>query len=591
MTVNPQRGLGTGFLHDNIASCSTVHLELESETESEGEAETSGSEAQNNLSKPSSRKFTGAARYKSNFQKEWTAKYKTFLREVPGNLHVFYCIVCKREVSVKHQGERDVIRHMEGKDHKRWEASLRNQCTLNLATSSTSNLVYNTSKAEVLAASFIVEHNLPISVSDHLGPLFRRMFPDSDIAKNYASAHTKTNCIINDAVAPDMKQVLVSQMKCQPFSLAIDGSSDNDLEKMNPLTVRLFDINTHKVEGRFLDMCSTTASTAEAIFNKMDEVINNNGISWHNCVGMSVDNTSVNIGRHNSIKTRVLNANDAVYFMGCPCHILHNTAYYAGKAFEDACDFSVDDMCVDIFYWLHHSSKRKNLLAEFCDFCDVEYRQVIKHVSTRWFSLEIAVERILKQYKPFQSYFLSDDENTARFNRLKKLFQDQMTEIYLFFYQAVLPSFTHFNQLLQRSDPCIFLVYEGCWNAYKKILSKLIKVDKLDACMKDTTGRLAAELGNQKANEELFVGISTRMLLNKCLAEGDISVQQLKKFYSAVRQFYIVAAQYMWNNLPLNDDVLKNAQFVNWNKRRSTTFAQPSFFVERYMWVTLIKSA
>jgi hypothetical protein len=98
-------------------------------------------------------------------------------------------------------------------------------------------LLFNTSKAEVLAAKFIVEHNLPISVSDHLGPLFRQMFPDSTIAKNYASAHTKTNCIMSDAIAPPMQQELVSQMKNGPFSLAIDGSSDNDLEKMNPLTV------------------------------------------------------------------------------------------------------------------------------------------------------------------------------------------------------------------------------------------------------------------------------------------------------------------------------------------------------------------
>ena len=108
--------------------------------------------------------------------------------------------------------------------------------------------------------------------------------------------------------------------------------------------------------------------------------------------------------------------------------------------------------------------------------------------------------------------------------------------------------------------------YEGCWNAYKKILSKLIKVDELNACMKDTTGRLAAELRNQKADEELFVGICTGMLLTKRLAEGDISVQQMKTFYSAVRQFYIAAAQYMWTNLPLNEDVLRNAQFVNWDK-------------------------
>ncbi|CAB4025763.1 methyltransferase 15 [Paramuricea clavata] len=341
-----------------MADSTESETEAESETNDENEVQTSLP----TTSRSSCRKFTGAARYKSTFQNEWTVKYKTFLCQVHGNIHAFYCNVCKKEVSVKHQGERDVIRHKDGEDHKRWERSLRNQPILNLATSSTNTLLFNTSKAEVLAAKFIVEHNLPISVSDHLGPLFRQMFPDSTIAKNYASAHTKTNCRINDAIAPPMQQELVSQMKNGPFSLAIDGSSDNDLEKMNPLTVCIFDINTHKVEGRFLDMCSATASTAQAIYDKMNEVLNKHDIPWDYCVGMSVDNTSVNVGRHNSIKTRVEDANDTVYFMGCPCHILHNTAFYGGKAFEEIVNFSADDLCVDILYWFEHSSKRKNLL-------------------------------------------------------------------------------------------------------------------------------------------------------------------------------------------------------------------------------------
>ncbi|CAB3996169.1 PREDICTED: uncharacterized protein LOC100641058 [Paramuricea clavata] len=380
--------------------------EAESETNDENEVQTSFP----TTSKSSCRKFTGAARYKSTFQNEWTVKYKTFLRQVHGNIHAFYCNVCN-----------DVIRHKDGEDHKRWESSLRNQPILNLATSSTNTLLFNTSKAEVLAAKFIVEHNLPISVSDHLGPLFRQMFPDSTIAKNYASAHTKTNCIINDAIAPPMQQELVSQMKNGPFSLAIDGSSDNELEKMNPLTVRLFDINTHKVEGRFLDMCSATASTAQAIYDKMNEVLNKHDIPWDYCVGMSVDNTSVNVGRHNSIKTRVEDANDTVYFMGCPCHILHNTAFYGGKAFEEIVNFSADDLCGDIFYWFEHSSKRKNLLSDLCDFCDVQYRQVIKHVSTRWLSLESAVERVLKAVQPSQILLFVQYRAASKIQEIEKV--------------------------------------------------------------------------------------------------------------------------------------------------------------------------
>ena len=43
-----------------------------------------------------------------------------------------------------------------------------------------------------------------------------------------------------------------------------------------------------------------------------------------------------------------------------------------------------------------------------------------------------------------------------------------------------------------------------------------------------------------------------------------ISDQQAKTFYTAVCQFYTAAAKYMLKNVPLGDETLKNAQFVNW---------------------------
>lgn len=58
----------------------------------------------------------------------------------------------------------------------------------------------------------------------------------------------------------------------------------------------------------------------------MDEVFRSSGISWNHCVGTGVDDTSVNICIRNSIRTGVLRKNSAIYFMGCPCHIVHNTA-------------------------------------------------------------------------------------------------------------------------------------------------------------------------------------------------------------------------------------------------------------------------
>ena len=81
-------------------------------------------------------------------------------------------------------------------------------------------------------------------------------------------------------------------------------------------------------------MCAGQQSgMAESIFTKMDNVMKDNGIPWANCVGTAVDNTSVNVGRRNSIMTRVIRQSPNVYFMGCPCHILHNTAMKAAESF------------------------------------------------------------------------------------------------------------------------------------------------------------------------------------------------------------------------------------------------------------------
>jgi len=89
---------------------------------------------------------------------------------------------------------------------------------------------------------------------DHLSPLLRDVFPDSKIAKGFSCARTKTTCIMNMALRPYLESVLIDQMKSQPFALAIDGSNDSGLQKMNPLTVRIFDNESGVVCTKFLDI-------------------------------------------------------------------------------------------------------------------------------------------------------------------------------------------------------------------------------------------------------------------------------------------------------------------------------------------------
>ena len=115
-------------------------------------------------------------------------------------------------------------------------------------------------------ANALVQHNVPLAFTDHLSPLMRSIFPDSEIAKAFSSASTKTTCMINGALAPHFKSILVNTMKEGAYSIAVDGSNNTGLEKMNPMTVRVYESSTGRIVTRFLDMCTTTGNVLCCVY-------------------------------------------------------------------------------------------------------------------------------------------------------------------------------------------------------------------------------------------------------------------------------------------------------------------------------------
>ena len=84
---------------------------------------------------------------------------------------------------------------------------------------------------------------------------------------------------------------------------------DTGIAKMYPITVRSYDVEFNRVMTEFFDMNLTegrTSRTAATIFEHVDSVFDNYAIQWSFVTGFGVDNTNVNIGEHDSIKSRVL---------------------------------------------------------------------------------------------------------------------------------------------------------------------------------------------------------------------------------------------------------------------------------------------
>ena len=210
-----------------------------------------------------------------------------------------------------------------------------------------------------------------------------------------------------------------------------------------------------------------------------------------------------------------------------------------------------------------------------------------------WLSLERADERILLQYSSLRGYFLSENApksatnsngvesewgGAKRFKRLEKTFKGLMTEVYLYFFSGVLPSFKETNLVLQREDPSIHLVHSQLNKLLLQLAGKLMPVTEI----KNAPQVSDINIDNHKPQEELFVGICTKNLLNKLFEDGEISALDKQKFFAGVLAFYSEAFSYGVEKLPINDSVLKHSIFADISKRESLSIDDVLIFVEKF---------
>ena len=156
-----------------------------------------------------------------------------------------YSVLQDPDLSCAHQGIADVRTHIAGKNHQRLARGMEARTQLSFTPDPLADKVSRQSewalpfviflsgfhvigiskrtvhtvivlsvlsvicrqiiRAEVKMANFIVEHNLPLAISDHLTPLVRDIFSNSMVAKKYASHRTKATSILNFVIGPHFR--------------------------------------------------------------------------------------------------------------------------------------------------------------------------------------------------------------------------------------------------------------------------------------------------------------------------------------------------------------------------------------------------
>ena len=140
-------------------------------------------------------------------------------------------------------------------------------------------------------------------------------------------------CILNYALAPHLRDELVTAMKEEPYFLSVDAYSNIGLSKLNPLTVRIYDVNQQVVSQIFLDLSLTTgvdASKTKDIFKAINNTLEKYEKPCDHCVAFGIYNINSNIGAKSSIKSRITQVNLSTLFCWVP---LPHNSYCSTKSF------------------------------------------------------------------------------------------------------------------------------------------------------------------------------------------------------------------------------------------------------------------
>ena len=156
-----------------------------------------------------------------------------------------------------------------------------------------------------------------------------------------------------------------------------------------------------------------------------------------------------------------------------------------------------------------------------------------------------------------------------------------MVEVYHLFFQAVLPTLTFPNKFLQREDPCIEAAHGQLNEFVRRLLGKFVQIDKIKAAK--TVDKVNFEEESQQLKDgQLFIGFATRQLLKKLVDEGYTDERNRDQFYQAVRHFYQRIALEAISKLPLQDDTLIHARFVDFFQRENASIEDEEFFLRNY---------
>jgi hypothetical protein len=159
--------------------------------------------------------------------------------------------------------------------------------------------------AEATILGFIAEHSLPYTIAPALVELVKELSKDRN-ALNGLSMHDTTALYkMRYGLAKTMHEELVETLRTTKFSMNIDEATSTNLERVLAVLVSYYCEKEKKVVVRHLTSVSVIRVTAEALYDEIVKIMEDNNIPWDNLMSVLMDSCNVMRGSKSGVKVRL----------------------------------------------------------------------------------------------------------------------------------------------------------------------------------------------------------------------------------------------------------------------------------------------
>ncbi|XP_066600974.1 E3 SUMO-protein ligase KIAA1586-like [Prorops nasuta] len=276
---------------------------------------------------------------KAMFRNDWLdydPSWKVWLQKAQNDDSKFYCLACDKEyVGGLSQVKRHASRQLHLNNVKRLE------------------------KLKTLMQNLLLVqqmNNLISMISAELLKLFQDIGKEPNVLQSMSLGRTKATKIVNNFLCTYETKRIADNLKNNKFSVFVDETTDITNEKKMTLLTRYVDRKSLCVQIDLLQLINLDASdcSADKLFTAFSDELIRHEIPFSQITGLSCDNASVIIGKHESFQTKLLQKCPQLITMPCIYHSYALAASHACKTIP----LPLDNFIKKLVSFVNLSSKR-----------------------------------------------------------------------------------------------------------------------------------------------------------------------------------------------------------------------------------------